>query len=303
MDVFGMMANKVLELLKVSSAGFTYSLPEGVDWSRPHVFVSNHRDIMLDASLLEVMFHMEGLPQPAALAGSNLMTHPQMIKVCRANKVFCMDRGDGSKMAFYRCLQETSQRIREHVDEGTSVWVAQRNGRTKDGVDRTDPAVLKMLSLSGGKDKMQALRDLRIAPMSISYEWEPCDLLKAREMMMRERDGVYHKQPHEDENSIMTGIRQWKGRIHLAVGRPLEIEADDDMESIARRLDGLIGEGYRLWPNNYIACDLLDGSRQHADRYTGEEEAAFEKHLAEAGEEVREKMLAIYAGPIMKKEE
>lgn len=297
-----MMARKLQKLMDATSDGVSFDLPEDVDWQRPHVFVSNHRDIILDAALLELIFSKSGLEQPAALAGSNLMTNDVMIKFSRLNRIFCMERGDGSKRAFYESLQHTSQQVRALVDEGTSVWIAQRNGRTKDGRDKTDPAVLKMLCLSG-RDKLQTLLELGVTPMSISYEWEPCDMMKAREMMMKARDGVYHKVAHEDEQSILTGLQQQKGRVHVAIGHPLTAEqlegAADAAVKAAALIDEQIWRNYRLWPNNYIAY-AMSGYEVGEECYTADEKMKFEQHLAQAPE-LRDWLLRIYGGPVESK--
>lgn len=310
MNVFAVMAAKVMKLLEKTSEGFEYSIPSDVDWSKPHVFVSNHRDIVLDAALMECCFFQCGLRQPAALAGANLMTNDSMIKFCRLNNVFTMERGDGGKRAFYENLRLTSQRIRGFVDEGTSVWVAQRNGRTKDGLDKTDPAVLKMLCLSG-RDKLETLIDLGVTPMSISYELEPCVYMKANEMMARARNGEYHKAPHEDEQSVITGLQQPKGHIHLTIGRPLTREqfegAEDPVLRAAELLDEQIWANYKLWPNNYLAADILgltrpDGTPFGREFYSSEDESDFNFiRTYVAMEEQWQWLLRICAGPVASK--
>ncbi|MCQ2298134.1 MAG: 1-acyl-sn-glycerol-3-phosphate acyltransferase [Bacteroidales bacterium] len=310
MNVFAVMAAKVQKLLEKTSEGFSYSIPSDVDWSKPHVFVSNHRDIVLDAALMECCFFECGLKQPAALAGANLMTNDSMIKFCRLNNVFTMERGDGSKRAFYENLRLTSQRIREHIDNGTSVWVAQRNGRTKDGLDKTDPAVLKMLCLSG-KDKLESLLELGVTPMSISYELEPCAYMKAREMMVRAQQGEYHKAPHEDEQSVITGVQQPKGHIHITFGRPLTREqfegAEDPIQRAAEILDEQIWSNYKLWPNNYLAADILglkrpDGSAFGREYYTAEDEHNFDFTKSYVFDEALwQWVMRIYAGPVASK--
>lgn len=310
MNVFAVMAAKLQKLIDNTSMGLEFSMPDDVDWTKPHVFVSNHRDILLDAALLNMVFFRCGLNQPASLAGTNLMTHPLMVKFSRLNKVFCMDRGDGSKRAFYENMKLTSDRIRQYVDEGTSVWVAQRNGRTKDGFDKTDPAVLKMLCLSG-KDKMESLLELGVTPMSISYEAEPCAFQKAHEMMVRQKTGEYHKAPHEDEQSMLSGLQQQKGRIRLAIGHPLTREqlqdAADPVQRAAEILDEQIWSNYHLWPHNYLAASQLgltgiDGNPLVSNEFSQEEidDFNFVKALVSDPEQWQW-VLRISAGPVMSK--
>ena len=190
-----------------------------------------------------------------------------------------------------------------------SVWIAQRNGRTKDGVDATDQGIVKMFGLSGGKDKVEALAELNIAPVSISYEWEPCDLLKAMELYARSTGQPYIKKPGEDFNSILTGIQQPKGRVHLVVCEPLrkeELEAFAHLPSaafnreVAALIDRRIRPAYRLYPNNYIAADILSGQRTHS--YTEAEYRRLQEHLRQVEgypEELRDILLHIYANPVI----
>lgn len=284
------------KIVSSTMTGFSCTGLENIAPEKACLFVSNHRDIFLDAALLQLALYEKGYPPTHILAGQNLMTHPLMIKVCEANQVFCIERGGNGRRAFYDNMLKTSARIREYVEgRNESVWIAQRNGRTKDGRDHTDPAVLKMLALTGEGTWQERIRALHIVPMSISYEWESCDVLKAKEMLARSQ-GPYTKAPNEDMVSIATGIMQPKGRCRLVIGKPIADEEVSTPEQLAQLLDSRIGEGYALWPNHYAALDLLNGSDEHAGCYTPEEKARFIHHIEAAGPELSLLLLHQYAG-------
>ena len=235
----------------------------------------------------------------------------------RANKMFRTERpgvSGASPRELWRELQHLSDYIRYALcEKRQSVWIAQRGGRTKDGLDVTDPAVLKMFLMSSPADPVDALCELHLAPIAISYEWEPCDTLKVLELYASSR-AAYEKQPGEDLNSILTGITQPKGRIHMAFCKPLdaaELEAFRGLPSsvfcrdVAALIDRRIRSAYRLFPNNYIAADLLRGGDRYASYYDAAQKAAFEAHLKALDRydtydvaELRSRMLALYANPV-----
>ena len=194
------------------------------------------------------------------------------------------------------------------------MWIAQRNGRTKNGIDRTDQGVIKMFCMSEDKDRVKALAELNIVPVTISYEWESCDVLKALELYESQYT-KYTKKPGEDLNSIMTGIIQWKGRVHMALCEPIHAEDLAAMEgltnneyhkAVAGLIDRRINGAYLLWPNNYVAHDMLYGNERYRGMYTDEEREAFRHHLAKLDryaetcdiEHLREIFLGIYANPV-----
>ena len=186
---------------------------ENLDTRRNYLFVSNHRDIMLDASFLQNALVEAGHDTTEITFGANLM-HPQLVvDIGCSNKMFKVERGDGTPRAFYESSKHLSDYIRYTIlEKKQSVWIAQRNGRTKDGNDATAPGIIKMFGMSGGKDKVDALAELGITPVAISYEWEPCDLLKALELYAKSSGQPYVKKPGEDLNSILTGITLTAGR-------------------------------------------------------------------------------------------
>ena len=207
---------------------------------------------------------------------------------------------------FYRSLQHLSEYIHHLiVDERQSVWIAQKNGRSKDGIDSTAPAIVKMLTLGGDTSAAQALSDLHIVPLSISYEWDPCDLMKVNELYHRAHGG-YQKVEGEDTNSVATGIIGSKGHIHLSIGKPLsasELKAENDRdlaEHVAEVLDRRIQKLYRLMPTNYLAYDLLNGINQHRQRYTSETKNKFLQRMNQLPEgEPQRLFLEMYANPVI----
>ncbi len=276
------------QVIKRSTTEFNV---EGIDTLQkdvPYLYVSNHRDIVLDSSLLQYKLHSLGFQTTEITFGANLMCMPLIIDIGKSNKMFRVERG-GTPKEFYRCSLHLSEYIRHVITEKhSSVWIAQRNGRTKDGLDKTDQGIIKMFGMSRNDDKIKSLAELNIIPVSVSYEWESCDYLKAFELYIS-RNQKYIKRPGEDVTSILTGITQPKGRVHFEICpqiREEELSAFDCMtaneyhQQVARLIDQRINSHYRLWPNNYIAHDMLYGQTTHRDRYTEQEKQAFIEHMA-----------------------
>jgi len=302
------------QVIARSITQMTTSGLENLSTEERYVFVSNHRDIMLDASLLQLMIVDAGHETTEITFGANLMSHPTVIDVGKSNKMFRVERG-GNMRDFYRSSLHLSRYIRYDITERhESVWIAQRNGRTKDGSDRTDQGIIKMFAMSKPEDKIAALAELHIVPTTISYEWEPCDLLKAIELY-QSRTAPYVKKPGEDLNSILTGIVAPKGRVHLAFGKPItrdDLLAFNDLPTtqyhreVANLLDQRIIAGYRLTPNNYIAHDMRYGQQRYRDHYSDSDRAAFVAHLEAAmaraqvdePDALRDIFLTIYAAPV-----
>jgi len=309
------MYDAIYSVARKTTDGLSVSGMERLDPAKDYLFVSNHRDIMMDAAFLQVLLADAGRRPSEITFGANLMQGQMVIDIGKSNKMFRIERPTTvtSPRDFLQKSQYVSEYIRYTIQEKKdSVWIAQRNGRTKDGLDTTDQGIVKMFGMSGGPDKVEALDSLNIAPLSISYEWEPCDELKALELYARQSGQPYIKKPGEDFNSILSGIVQPKGRVHLTVCEPLkrkELEAFQGQPNaafnreVAALIDSRIRPAYRLFPNNYIAADILSGHREHS--YTDAEKAAFEQHLdnivvkKEYPAEVRDILLHIYANPVI----
>jgi len=276
------------QVVKRSIQTFTYDGLNRITRGVPYLFVSNHRDIVLDSSLLQTVLFENGFDTTEITFGANLMQGQLIIDIGKSNKMFRVERGATPK-EFYRLSQHLSEYIRTTIcEKHSSVWIAQRNGRTKDGNDHTDQGIIKMFSMSGpSNDKIAQLSDLNILPVAVSYEWEPCDMLKAFELYIS-RTQKYVKKPGEDINSILRGIIDYKGRVHFEICPPLDpselmgFEHNTQNEyhaRVAQLIDRRIHVHYKLWPNNYIAYDMLYGSSIYERLYTAAEKAAFVQRL------------------------
>lgn len=280
---------------------FTYSGTEHLDGT-PRLFISNHRDIVLDAMMLQYILVEQGLRTSHVVIGANLMEVPIMPILARLNKMYSIGRG-GNQREYYRGLIAMSQRLRQWVArQGESAWIAQRNGRTKDGIDRTEPSLVKMIAKSGNDDDpIGALAAMNITPVSVSYEWEPCAALKAREMCLSQQGG-YTKAPGEDTQSVMSGIMDYKGHVHFTICQPISYEelaeVGGEYDAVAHLIDRRIAEGYHLTANNRIAKQLMEGITPEETP----ERHSFRAYLEEAcqqyplGDDFRQRLLGIYAG-------
>lgn len=278
--------------------------------------MSNHRDIILDPAITQVVLYRNAIPMTEIAVGSNLLTNKYIEYLIRSNRMIKVIRGINARQ-LYLSSQVLSKYIRECITSGrSSIWIAQREGRAKDGIDTTEQGLLKMLDMSGTADFTTNFEELNIVPLSISYEYEPCDILKARERLIS-RTQKYVKGSREDLISIMTGIEQQKGNIHLNIGSPLthdEIEAasccnkNDRYQAIRHAVDVRIIEGYKLWKTNYIGYDMVNHTFKYRDKYTPEDVAHFtdyvehqldkvEKSLCRA--DLRDIFLRIYANPVV----
>ena len=289
----------------------------GIEWLHPdknYLYVSNHRDIMLDSSLLQYFLVTQGFDTTEITFGANLMMNQLVIDIGKSNKMFKVERPGGSIKDFYRASLHLSEYIRYAIREKhQSVWIAQRNGRTKDGIDATDQGIIKMFCMSEERDKIKALADLNIVPVSISYEWESCDILKALELY-QSQFAKYLKKPGEDLNSILTGILQPKGRVHIELCQPISedelscyesLTSNEYHKAVARLIDSRINPAYRLYPNNYIAHDIRYGSTKFRAFYTQAEYDTFLKRLGRLDDydtcdldQLKDIFLGIYANPV-----
>jgi hypothetical protein len=304
------------QIQRKTMTSFTVSGADMLDPAMHYLFVSNHRDIMLDASILQNVLHEHGCETSEITFGANLMSGQLVIDIGKSNKMFKVERGGSMSMKeFYQSSAHLSDYIRYVItSRGQSVWIAQRNGRTKDGNDVTDQGIVKMFGMSRKDDKVKSLAELNIVPLAISYEWETCDYMKALELY-QSRHEKYVKKQGEDLSSILSGITSMKGDVHLSFC-PMVTEKDlsvfDSLTSIefnrevARLIDERIHAGYRLTQNNFIAHDIRFGKREFAGRkYTKEQEEKFLTHLGrleqwevEDPDTLRDIFLGIYSNPV-----
>lgn len=309
------MVNK--QVIENSITDFSCSGLDKLSPDQQYLYVSNHRDIMLDSSLLQYFLVTHGFDTTEITFGANLMMNQLVIDIGKSNKMFKVERPGGSIKEFYRSSRHLSDYIRFALTEKhQSVWIAQRNGRTKDGNDATDQGVIKMFCMSCPEDKIKAIDQLHIVPVSISYEWESCDILKTLELY-ESQFAKYTKKPGEDLNSILTGLVQPKGRVHIQICDPLsraELSKFEGMtnneyhKAVAQLLDARIHTAYRLYPNNYIAYDLRYGTTKYQGEYTLEQKTKFLLRLSKLDrydtcdiEKLKDIFLGIYSNPVNNK--
>ena len=304
-------------VIEESISEFTCDGIDRLSRNKNYLFVSNHRDIMLDSSLLQYFFVTQGFDTTEITFGANLMSSQLVIDIGKCNKMFKVERPGGNIKDFYRSSLHLSEYIRYAITEKhQSVWIAQRNGRTKDGIDITDQGIIKMFCMSRSDDKILALSELGIVPVAVSYEWESCDILKAIELYQSQYT-KYIKKPGEDLNSILTGLLEPKGRVHFEICEPISGEElmmydhltnNEYHKAVAQLIDSRIIAAYRLWPNNYIAHDIRYGNNAFRAFYTPEERQAFERHLAQLEkyedcdlDQLKDFFLSIYSNPVERK--
>lgn len=308
----------VMTVAKKTTFSLTISgrsrLPEG----KPAcTFISNHRDIVLDASFLNVMLYDVGYGMTQVAIGDNLLIRPWIKTFVRLNNSFIVKRG-----VSVRQMLEVSGTLSAYInhtikDTKESIWIAQREGRAKDSNDRTQPSVLKMLCMAGGKDIIGNLKSLNIVPVAISYEFDPCDYLKAQEFQLKRDNPEYHKTQRDDLLNMETGILNNKGRVHFTISQLINDQLDQldpNMDrnelfaAVASIIDKEIYRHYRFYPNNYVAYDLLSGTRRFSDHYGLKDKKAFEEYLQKQLDKIvipnkdenflRKKILEMYTNPL-----
>lgn len=304
-------------LLSKASLGITADF-HNIDIKKRHTFVSNHRDIVLDSALLHVELIDAGSDTTTEIAiGDNLLKLPWVKDIVRLNKSFIVERS-----LPMRQMLMASKRLSDYMhfviaEKNDNVWIAQREGRAKNSDDRTQEAILKMMTMGGEGTIAERLKALHIVPLAISYEFDPCDWLKAREMQLRRDVADWKKGPMDDVISMQTGIMGYKGHIHYHSAPcidqwidslPADMSKTDFYAAVAQHIDHEIWRGYRLYPSNYVALDLLRGNNDMASHYTEADRTAFEKYLEGQLAKIndlpnadtaflRERMLEMYANP------
>ncbi len=300
-----LMRDAILRIIDTTTTSFTHSGLKHLRRGVPYLFVSNHRDITLDAFLLQFLLIDHRGDTSHIVFGNNLLAMPAVEDLFRSNKLIPMPR-TGSPRAFYNSLHHLSEYLTDLITrQHQSVWIAQNNGRAKDGHDVTAPAMVKMLTLgAGGNDPVDTLANLNIVPLTMSYEWDPCDIMKANELYHKQNGG-YQKAPLEDLKSVVTGIISPKGKVHLAIGTPLtraELQPQPGTnlcDHVAAVLDRKIQGNYHLMPTNYVAYSLLTG-RDIPGRYTELTRTRFLQHLDSLPQpEMRRIMIETYAAPVI----
>lgn len=309
-------------LLQKASLGCDMNV-DAIDMEKRYTFVSNHRDIVLDSALLDVLLVDAGCKTTCEIAiGDNLLSLPWVKDLVRINKSFIVERS-----VSLRQMLLSSKRLSDYMhlviaQKHDNVWIAQREGRAKDSNDRTQESIIKMMVMGGEGSLVERLKGLHIVPLAISYEYDPCDFLKAQEFQLKRDIADWKKGPMDDVVSMQTGIMGYKGHIHYEAAPCIDAWLDtldpdmpkaDFFKAVATHIDEEVFRRYRLYPSNYVALDELEGTTAHADRYTAEQKAQFDGYIAQQMAKIqlpdkdeaflRERLLTMYANPARNQEQ
>lgn len=309
-------------LLQKASLGCDMNV-DAIDMEKRYTFVSNHRDIVLDSALLDVLLVDAGCKTTCEIAiGDNLLSLPWVKDLVRINKSFIVERS-----VSLRQMLLSSKRLSDYMhlviaQKHDNVWIAQREGRAKDSNDRTQESIIKMMVMGGEGSLVERLKGLHIVPLAISYEYDPCDFLKAQEFQLKRDIADWKKGPMDDVVSMQTGIMGYKGHIHYDAAPCIDAWLDtldpdmpkaDFFKAVATHIDEEVFRRYRLYPSNYVALDELEGTTAHADRYTAEQKAQFDGYIAQQMVKIqlpdkdeaflRERLLTMYANPARNQEQ
>jgi hypothetical protein len=309
-------------LLQKASLGCDMNV-DAIDMEKRYTFVSNHRDIVLDSALLDVLLVDAGCKTTCEIAiGDNLLSLPWVKDLVRINKSFIVERS-----VSLRQMLLSSKRLSDYIhlviaQKHDNVWIAQREGRAKDSNDRTQESIIKMMVMGGEGSLVERLKGLHIVPLAISYEYDPCDFLKAQEFQLKRDIADWKKGPMDDVVSMQTGIMGYKGHIHYDAAPCIDAWLDtldpdmpkaDFFKAVATHIDEEVFRRYRLYPSNYVALDELEGTTAHADRYTAEQKAQFDGYIAQQMAKIqlpnkdeaflRERLLTMYANPARNQEQ
>ena len=300
-------------ILKKSSQGVTYSGLDTIDSNKSYTYISNHRDIILDCAILNFLLQSNGHKNCRTAVGDNLLVKQWVEDMMKLASSFIIERSV-SVREMLKSSMLRSKYMRETIIEGEdSIWIAEREGRTKNGDDRCQPALLKMLDMSGTKDFVESFSQMNPVVVSISYEWEPCDALKIQENYLK-KHATYQKTKDLDMLAMVTGMHQPKGRIHYAFS-PIttqELQEIGKIENKGERINALAQlydqkqhATFKLWPNNYVAYDMLNGTEKYAENYTAQDKEQFignmEYKLSKLEgdkQELTEMFLEMYANPV-----
>lgn len=306
----------VTQLIQKTGNGLTLDISALTNKGLPYTYISNHRDIILDSALLDILLIDAEFPQTVEIAiGDNLLVYPWIKHLVRLNKAFIVQRSLSLREML--AASKLMSRYMHFVitQKKNPIWIAQREGRAKDGNDRTQEAVLKMIAMGGEGTTTERLMAMHIVPLSISYEFDPCDFLKAKEFQMKRDNPAYKKTRADDLVNMQTGLFGYKGRVHYACAPCIDdwiatregLSNAEFFAATARRLDEEIYRNYRLYPNNFVALDLLNNRKDYISHYSEEDKAQFEQYLQQQIDKIdlpnkdeaflRERLLEMYANP------
>ena len=314
------MSKAIWWVISSTMTNFTYDGLEHIQQLKgKYLAMSNHRDIILDPAIMQVVLMKNNLQPTEICVGDNLLKQKSVELLIRSNRMIKVIRGISAR-ELYLSSQQLSKYIRESITSGhSSVWIAQRQGRTKDGMDVTEQGLLKMLDMSGTKDFVENFKEIQIVPISMSYEYEPCDIMKAREVLIS-RTQKYVKRELEDLESIILGIKQQKGNVHMNIDTPIteqeiveaaECDKNDRYKKMRYAVDRRVIQGYKLWKTNYMAYDWVNNTTKYADHYDKVDLEAFQEYVAGQlklvettldQKELKDIFLHIYSNPVLNKE-
>lgn len=308
----------VMQIINSSTKGVEIKGVEKLDKNKGYLFLSNHRDIVLDSAILNVMLVQNGFNTTEIAIGDNLLIFPWITDLVRLNRSFIVERNLPMRQQL-----ESSHRLSAYIRHSlsnlnNSIWMAQREGRSKDGNDKTATALLKMIGMSCKSGSLSdTFAPLNIVPVSISYEYDPCDYLKAVEFQMKRDNPNYVKSQQDDLRHMGTGLRGRKGRVSFVVGDVItadklnEIEATtpkaNHLEAIAGIIDEQIHSNYKLWPGNFVAADELSNKPKYSAHYTAEEKAVYDEYIREHMDRIKieadkdfiyHSLMEMYANPV-----
>ena len=314
------MSKAIWWVVSSTMTNFTYDGLEHIQQLKgKYLAMSNHRDIILDPAIMQVVLMKNNLQPTEICVGDNLLKQKSVELLIRSNRMIKVIRGISAR-ELYLSSQQLSKYIRESITSGhSSVWIAQRQGRTKDGMDVTEQGLLKMVDMSGTKDFVENFKEIQIVPISMSYEYEPCDIMKARELLIS-RTQKYVKRELEDLESIILGIKQQKGNVHMNIDSPIteaeiieaaECDKNDRYKKMRYAVDRRVIQGYKLWKTNYMAYDWVNNTTKYADHYDKADLEAFQEYVAGQlklvettldQKELKDIFLHIYSNPVLNKE-
>jgi hypothetical protein len=305
------------DIIKNHTDGVTISIPEDNNPDKAYTYISNHRDIVLDSGFLSVLLVEHGRDTVEIAIGDNLLIYPWIKRLVRINKSFIVKRGLPMRQMLEASACMSRYMHYAITGKNQSIWIAQREGRAKDSNDRTQDSVLKMMAIGGEGDIIDRIKEMNIAPLALSYEYDPCDYLKAMEFQLKRDVEDYKKTMQDDLVNMQTGIFGYKGKVHFAVTPSINDELDrmdrtmpkqELFAAISALIDRRIHANYRIYPGNYVALDMLEGEGRYASNYSAEERATFENYLDGQLKKItlenpdtdflRRAMLEMYANPL-----
>lgn len=293
-EMQAVVGNYIRHMISSTTTSFTYSGLENLDADKNYLFVSNHRDIAMDPAFVNWALFSENFHTVRIAIGDNLLSKPFTSDLMRMNKSFIVKRALKAPREMMKAVLQLSDYIFTSLQTDSSIWIAQREGRAKDGFDKTEPAIIKMFYMNGKKKKIafnDYIKQLNIVPVAVSYEFDACDKHKAKELYDKAQTGEYKKSEFEDIESIVNGIVGQKGHVHVSFGKVLKDDFED-AEQVAAAIDEQIYKNYHLHPSNYIAAE------QDVEGISQADKQAFAERLQAISPELQETVLKMYANPV-----